>query len=230
MQDPFLPSLTVAAVRDAAENPGRSRLLQGMVLMLSEKSYAATTILDIVRAARVSKRTFYEHFTDKEQCFLATYTMLSKGLLQSIRTAAECHKEVEAQLEAALEAYFVVLEASSSLTRAFLAEVHAAGPAAIRQRRTIHGQFAGLLIQLVTRARVQRPELCPLTPEMATAIVGGINELLLLTLEEGSDGRLTRVRQTASQLIRAAVTPLPDELAPRPERRTRATKSARRNR
>ena len=51
----------------------RLRLLEGFAAAVSERGYAATTIAHIVEHARVSKRTFYEHFADKEECFLALY-------------------------------------------------------------------------------------------------------------------------------------------------------------
>jgi AcrR family transcriptional regulator len=51
-----------------------------------EKGYAATTTADIVRHSRVSKWTFYEHFTDREACFLACY---AHGGDLSLRAVAE---------------------------------------------------------------------------------------------------------------------------------------------
>ena len=51
----------------------------------AEKGYAATTIADIVRHARVSKRTFYEHFADKEDCLLAGYQHVSDRMMNVLR-------------------------------------------------------------------------------------------------------------------------------------------------
>src|SRR4029453_3157608 len=51
----------------------RTRLLEAAGRAGADTGYAATTIEDIVRGAGVSKKTFYEHFSDKLDCFLAAY-------------------------------------------------------------------------------------------------------------------------------------------------------------
>jgi AcrR family transcriptional regulator len=63
----------------------RLRLVSALATAATEKGYAATTIADIVRHARVSKRTFYEHFTDKEACLLAGYQHVSDLLMDVLR-------------------------------------------------------------------------------------------------------------------------------------------------
>src|SRR6185437_14381379 len=49
----------------------RRRLLDGLAASIADKGYRATTVADIVRRARTSRRTFYEHFAGKEECFIA---------------------------------------------------------------------------------------------------------------------------------------------------------------
>jgi AcrR family transcriptional regulator len=185
----------------AEEPEHRRRLLEGMALAVSEKRYGDVTIADIVQKARVSKRTFYEHFADKEACFLATYAAISAELLGVIAEAALAAPAGEPQIVAACHAYFAALEERRPLVRAFLSEVHAAGPEALVLRRTIHRRFAELLQGLVTRARKTRPEIRELSANMALAIVGGINELILLhTAADGAEP-LADVRSTAIELV-----------------------------
>ena len=76
-----------AGVSAVAAAP-RARLEAGLAEAIAEKGYAAATIADVVRHARVSKRTFYEHFADKEECFLALYSDSSDELLALIAEAA----------------------------------------------------------------------------------------------------------------------------------------------
>ncbi len=185
-----------------------------MAHAVAEKGYAEVTIADVVRLARVSKRTFYEHFPDREACFLATYTAISAELLGRIATAAAKVEPGEAQLTAAVHAYFSALSERIPLVRAFLAEIHAAGPSAIALRRKIHQRFAELLQSLVEQARRSHPDLLPLSREMATAIVGGINELVLLQIEEGRPESLTHLTQTTTELIARVLTGPAQEPAP----------------
>jgi AcrR family transcriptional regulator len=184
----------------------RLRLLDGLAAAVSERGYPATTIAHIVKHARVSKRTFYEHFADKEECFLALYAeateILRKGVEHALRAPASTWQR---QLEAGLEAYLSALEENPAVTRACLLEIHAAGPRALELRLSGHAKFATLLREFVERTRKKHPELRPLTAAMATAIVGGIDELLLANVEAGLTTRLAEIRETAAELLRSVI-------------------------
>ena len=57
-------------VADDATSPFRRRLLDGLEMSIHERGYRDTTVADIVRHARTSKRTFYDQFSSKEECFI----------------------------------------------------------------------------------------------------------------------------------------------------------------
>ena len=80
-------SMATTTTRPAAAGH-RARLTGGLATAIAEKGYGAATIADVVRVARVSKRTFYEHFADKEACFLALYAETTEELLELISNAA----------------------------------------------------------------------------------------------------------------------------------------------
>jgi AcrR family transcriptional regulator len=192
-----------------------------MVEAATERGYAEVTIADVVRHAHVSKRTFYEHFPDKESCFLAAYMAVAAELLGRIATAAAQEARVEDRIIAAAKAYFASLEANPAVTRTFLSDIHAAGPKAIELRRKIHQQFADTLRMLVESERIHMTNVRPLSRELATAIVGGINELIMLAIEEGRGARLNEVADAAIQLVFAVLRTLPqpaDEPLPIPGR------------
>jgi AcrR family transcriptional regulator len=201
----------------------RARLLEGMLCALSEKGYMELSVMDIVRHAKVSKRTFYEHFADKEACFLASYAALSDELLGRIASAAARGGSAEERLSAAILAYFGALQEQRRFLRAFLSEVHAAGPRALALRRQILQRFADLLRSTAEAERAQRKDVRVLSPELATAIVGGIHELILCTLEEGRIDRLSEVARTSYELLYAVLLnptqQAPQKPAPRPAKR-----------
>lgn len=190
----------------------RARLLEGMAEAITEKGYVATTIAEIVRRARVSKRTFYEHFADKEEAFLALYSALSDQTLAAIAEAAAGDAPWGERVDASVRAYLELLAEQPVLTRTFLAEIQAAGPRAVAARRDVMRRFAAGLQLIVTEVREDDPTAPELPDAMATAIVGGINELILDAVEAGRTERLTELADTASALIRAV-------LAGPPERR-----------
>jgi len=181
--------------------------MAGFAAAVSEKGYAAATIADIVRHARVSKRSFYEHFEDKEDCLLASYAKVAAEIQECLVKAVVANegKAWTEQLDAVLAAYVAALEVAPSLTRACLMEMAAAGPRARKLRREVHESFARLLREFVKQARAHHPELRPISATVATAIVGGIDELLLAQVEKGPQRKLSKVRDVASELIRAVV-------------------------
>jgi AcrR family transcriptional regulator len=185
----------------------RLRLMEGMAAAVNEKGYAATTIADIVRHSRVSKRTFYEHFADREACFLACYEHGGELALRAVAEAAGRGGPWRQRVRAATRAYLATLQAQPALTRTLLVEVHGAGPRALALRRAVLERFARLLCELVEAGRRQHPEMRELTPAMSTALVGGINELVLATVERGAAHRLDQLEETIADLVESVLRP-----------------------
>jgi AcrR family transcriptional regulator len=211
-------SVTPSAKRlIAGENPA-ARLMNGLVAAVAEKGYPRTTVADIARHARVSLRTFYEHFDSKEACLYSCYRSTAERALQQIEAAARPGDAWEKQVEASVHAFVAVVDAQPEFTRALIVQVPAIGPEGQKLRNEMHRRFADLLLDLVARAhpRTKVRELLP--PDMALTIVGGISELLLVTLERDSKNRLQQWQATAVNLIRRSLL-LPDAT---PKRRRKA--------
>jgi AcrR family transcriptional regulator len=180
-----------------------TRLTGGLAASIAEKGYGATTIADVVRHARVSKRTFYEHFAGKEECFLALYEEVAGELLEVIADAAAVDAPWEERLVAAARAYFERLASEPGLVRAALVGIQSAGPRAAGARREVQRRYADLLQALSAQAARERPDLRPLSPTIATAVVGGLNELVLQAVELGRESSLAELSGAAAELIEA---------------------------
>src|SRR5918992_5042853 len=140
----------------------RARLLEAVGRTVAEKGYAAATIDDIVRGAGVSKKTFYEHFTEKLGCFLAAYEAASDQLFEHVRAAQDAAGGAQdgidgaaagahdgaagaapgrdawlARTRAGIRAYLRWLAAEPALARVFLIEIAAAGPGALACRQRL---------------------------------------------------------------------------------------------
>jgi AcrR family transcriptional regulator len=207
MQVPRLQELAVAvdAARGDAAETHRLRLVGAMAAVLAEKAYASVTIADIARQARVSKRTFYEHFADKDACFVACYETLSEFTLQAVVEAMAKKLPWAKRMSAATRAYLATLESQPALTRTLMMDIYAAGPQALRVRRAVQKRFADNLRHLVDQGRKENPKMPRLSSAMATAIIGGINELVLVAVEEGRADRLTELSGTADALLGAVL-------------------------
>jgi len=183
----------------------RARLTEGLAAAIAEKGYAAVTIADVVRIARVSKRTFYEHFADKEACFLALYAETSDELIELIATsAATAPGSWEERIEAAARAYFERVAGEPELIRAALLEIQAAGPRARELRREVQRRYADQLRAFSDAAAAEGAGRA-LTPALATAVVGGLNELMLEAVEAGRAERIGELADAATELIRAVL-------------------------
>jgi AcrR family transcriptional regulator len=184
-----------------ADNSPRSRLIAGMLLALCEKSFAAVSVADVVRLARVSKRTFYEHFETREACYLASYEAVSGALLTRIEEAAVLDLPVGSRLMAAAEAYLSALQEVPPLARTFFLEIQLAGADALAARRKVHQRFADVLRELVKKGKNAGADVRALSPDMAVAIVGAINELLMVRIEQGRLSELTQLQAAVVELF-----------------------------
>jgi AcrR family transcriptional regulator len=195
----------MTAATQPASAGHRARLTGGLASAIEEKGYTGVTIADVVRHARVSKRTFYEHFADKEECFLALYAETNADLLALIATAAGADRPWEARLGAAARVYFERLAAEPELIRAALLEIQAAGPRARELRREVQRRYADQLRTLSIAAAAEEDGLRALSPELATAVVGGLNELMLEAVEAGHEARMGELAAAATELIGAVL-------------------------
>jgi AcrR family transcriptional regulator len=168
----------------------RTRLLEAVGRAVAEKGYAAATIDDIVRGAGVSKKTFYDHFSDKLDCFLAAYEAASDELLARLR---EAQAEQDGWLErtrAGIVAYLRWLAAEPALARVFLIEVAAAGPVAAERRERLRDRYAEVLRELQDDARAEIPTLPRLPPEVFHALVAAVDEVVVRRIRESGAGEL----------------------------------------
>lgn len=189
----------------------RRRLLRGIAAAVAEKGYAATTIADVVRHARVSKRTFYEHFPDKQACYLEAYRRgtdrLGRRMLEAGVAAEGPWRE---RLRAAIAAYLAVLIDAPASTRTFTAEIQAAGPTAVATRRAMHRRTADALVAVVDHVRRDDPGVGPLTPVLAEALVGAMTELVGNAIAEDRPEDLLGLDEPILVLVAAVVGTIPE--------------------
>ncbi len=195
--------MTASGTDEAGEY--RARLLEGMAAALGEKGLAEVTIADIARHARVSKRTFYEHFAGKQDCLLALYVASSERALAIIADSIDPALGLDAQIKKTTEVYFSSLQERPAVLRTLLVEILAAGPRGLEVRRQVNRRYASLLRRVVAASNKQGRKRHALSPRMAAAVVGGLNELMLQAVEGGDLGRLRGLARPAAELVRAVV-------------------------
>lgn len=179
-----------------AENQ-RERLLNGVVEAVAEHGYNATTIAKITAAAKISRRTFYEYFEGKEDCFAAAYEMIEAHVLDSMLAAPGAGKGWPDRVRARLAALLDVLARDPAVARCFLVEPLAAGGEVAARYREAMQLLAGTL----------RPEPPPSELDMEVrdqALVGGIATLIVRRLNSGGARRLPEL---LADLVELALAP-----------------------
>jgi AcrR family transcriptional regulator len=172
--------------RDVVAASQRTRLLEAVGRVVADKGYAGTTIDDIVRGAGVSKKTFYEHFQDKEDCFVAAYEAASDQLLERVRDAQATGGGWLDRTRAGIRAYLRWIAGEPALARVFLIEVAAAGPRAAERRIQLRDRYVELMRDLQDDARADLTELPRLPTEVFHALVAAVDELVVRRIRESS--------------------------------------------
>ncbi len=166
----------------------RERLLAALAATVADNGYAKTTIAQITAAASVSRRTFYEHFNDKEDCFLAAYDVLDSHLDELATKAAEAEAEWPDQIAAALLAYLRYFASHPQFARLYMIEAISVGEATSSRRE----ERAQRLISLLEAGRRNRSADTELAEGIEEALAGGVITLLFRRVRDGEAPQLER--------------------------------------
>jgi AcrR family transcriptional regulator len=178
-----------ASNKPVAIDPFRQRLLDGLAASIAERGYRASTVADIVRQARTSKRTFYDQFPSKEQCFLELLHADVGQLAEEIRDAVDPDADWQAQIRQAVQAYVGHIESRPALTLSWIRELPSLGAAARPFQRRGMQLLTSLLVNLSGSPGFAKVGVPPLTRPKAVILVGGLRELTALAVEDGRSVR-----------------------------------------
>ncbi len=193
---------------DAGTAPGaghRERLLDAMAASIREHGYRGTTVADVVRRARTSRRTFYQHFEDREACFLELFDATNEELSAKITSALDPDAPWVLQVDQTIGAYIDEVAAEPQLALAFTRELAAIGEVGTVRQRVETERFADLLMALVAVVGAKDPSVAPIQKATAIMITGGLREVVAYGLENNQD--LDEVKVAAAGLIKAVLDP-----------------------
>lgn len=196
-----LPRGRHGLTRGAVVEHQRRRLLRAVPAVVREKGYSALTVEDISAHAGVSRRTFYENFRDKEDCFVTSYRQHAEELIAVVTAAAAVGEDWEERARFSLGALLRFLGNRPSLARMAVVEVMAAGPEAIAERERAVAMLSSQIGEEVFMV-VQDPAPPPLLLRM---IVGAAFELIYGEVLAGRAGELERLQPTIMYLVLVAL-------------------------
>ncbi|MGN6251086.1 MAG: TetR/AcrR family transcriptional regulator [Marmoricola sp.] len=165
----------------------RSRLLDGLAAALAERPYAEVTVAEVVRRARTSRRTFYEHFADKQDCLVALLRDSHERTVAAIAAAVDPAQPWPVQIRQAIEAWLRATVAEPHVTLSWIRVVPSLGEGAAELMRDTMSSFAELIHRLSDTPALAAAGVRPPVPQATTMLLGGLRELIATTVEEGGD-------------------------------------------
>jgi AcrR family transcriptional regulator len=186
--------------RETVRASQRARLLRAMEELVGERGYEATSVPQVIAAARVSSNTFYGLFTDKADCFIALCELHGDQLFAALTAPpaqASDATDALAALDRGIAAYLQWWADRPAMARAYFVELPAVGPRALQERERQYERFAALHRTIAERARAVYPEAPPLRDAEVTAAVILTTELVARQIRSG---RLDQVEELGPDL------------------------------
>ncbi len=162
--------------RDFVVHNQRERLIAGLAEAVAEKGYGGTTIADITRHAAVSRRTFYEHFEGKDECFVAAFDTVTEQMRERVDEAFKAEDDWPVATRAGIEAMLVFLASEPNLARLAMVEALVAGPVVVERYDAAVQTF----LPYITAGRegASKKVLKHLSDSTEEALVGGMVSLV----------------------------------------------------
>ena len=183
----------------------RQRLLAGMAAAIREAGFRDSTVADVVRHARTSRRTFYEHFPSKQTCFIALLQEANAAMVRQIAAAVDRRAPWDVQVRQAIEAWIAVAQSDLPLTLSWIRDLPSLGSEARHLQREWLEAFVVLITNLADTPELRAAGVAPPSRQLLIMLIGGLRELIATTVEDGGD--IGDITETAIQATQAMLGP-----------------------
>jgi AcrR family transcriptional regulator len=198
--------------RDEVVLNQRARIHGAMIEAVAHSGYEGTSVKRVTELAGVSRRSFYEHFANKEECFLLTFDLIVNRDLQQIHSAyLTAEGSLEQRAGAAFERFAKAIAEDRKAAMLVVLEAPRAGAAGLLRLRSA----AHACEQLLGRAFVESPDAIALPVPIVRTIVGGLEGIAASALR---DPRAIEQVDLAEEMLRWTLlfqTPAAEDLAER---------------
>lgn len=166
----------------------RRRLFEALIELINEHGLGGVRISELVARAGVSRRSFYEHFHNKEECLLAAFDASVRRLTIAMVRAYDPEMEGREQVHAIVAALFEATIARPSATRLVCVDVIAAGEAGMERWAEGTARFESFLREVFAQA----PGDGGLPEPVAKAVVGALRKILYTRVASGQSDKALR--------------------------------------
>ena len=170
-------------VREQFAGLQRARMLVATFDVAAQRGAAGVSIAEIVERSGVSRRTFYEHFADRDDCLVAAFERALALVSERVVPAWEGKGRWHERVRAALTELLSFCEEQPSLARFLLVDSFSAGTVVLLGRDDLARRVAGAIDQ----GRTEAPKSADVGPLTAEGVVGGVSAMLMRRLSAGSE-------------------------------------------
>jgi AcrR family transcriptional regulator len=160
--------------RERVADIQRARILAAMVEVVAEDGAGNVTVAHIVGRSGVSRRTFYELFVDREDCFLSAFDHAIARIAAVVVPAYEGPSRWVEKIRAALTALLELLDSEPAAGHLVIVDALGAGPRALKRR----GRVLARIIAAVDEGRAESKRGDGPGPMVAEGVVGGVLAVL----------------------------------------------------
>lgn len=179
--------------RDVVRASQRKRLIEAITFLALEKGYGAVTVSEIVARARTAKTTFYEHFENKLECFLAAYDESVARITLAMADAATLERTPRDRYRAMIQAMVDAVAKDPAGALLMNSEIFAAGPEGLARHEALYELFIAAVINWRKESRLKWPSLREASRMNALAITAIVREGINLALRDGGIARANEV-------------------------------------
>ena len=188
--------------RESAQRAQRARILRATGELIAKRGYHDVTVELIVKRARVSFKTFYRHFSGKEDCFLQLFETVVERTERRVRDALEAEADAPwpRQVAVALRTMAEMIGADPIIARACIVEGPTAGPAILAR----YTRASEALVPLLRAGRELSPQGDQLPPTLEQTLAGSV---LWSAYQRLIVGELDRIEELLPEVIELVLRP-----------------------
>jgi AcrR family transcriptional regulator len=199
--------------RSAVARNQRVRMYGAMIEAVASKGYAKTSVADVIGLAGVSRRAFYEHFANKEACFIATHNITARRTSKALLHGWESERGWANRLHASCRAVLSDIERHPKSSHLVLVDVLGLGRKAYDCIRAYNALFE----RSVVTGFVLCPDGAMCSPVAPRAIVGGVRQVLYGRLDTTRWKRIPGLTDELLDWIACCRSPAVERLAGLPQ-------------
>jgi TetR/AcrR family transcriptional regulator len=172
----------------------RQRLINSMVEIVGENGFAATTVADVIARAKVSRKTFYAHFHEREDLLLTAFDTVAPAAFDDVQAASKRKGGPTRQIEALMRRPCRIARASPNTIALSTIEIAAIDPAGVERRDWLIGDYGKLIAECL-----RTEDKSVLSPVLTRALAGGTHRTIDAYLRAG---RADELPALATELAR----------------------------